>query len=265
MSNLEEKLDRFIETVDLRFSNIERQLKEQRRANERISEDFNSPPNLSHVGTGNPPLPGAARSTSQPDTQGDFQALRDSLSKVKLPADVKLNDSRQGIKRTDQPLMNALAKCGRYCETGIKFLCSLEAGTELTQEKLDNLFLIQYAQIKYLQEEYASLLVSGQFDASTAKIFRSLQKNTSGFDQESLETLRAAATLSAAGRPPGVASEDRYTGRGRGFSGYSRGRGHRGSYNRTQDRDVFQTFSNRQFPRRPTREENYTADNSAGN
>ena len=55
--------------------------------------------------------------------------------------------------------MDALAKCGRYCETGIKLLCSLEAGTELKQETLDNLFLIQYAQIKYLQEEYAALLV----------------------------------------------------------------------------------------------------------
>ena len=183
MSELDEKLDRFIKSVDLRIGEIERQLKEQRRADERISEDFNLPPNLSHVGTGIQPQPGAVRSTSQPDTQGEFQTLKDSLSKVKLPADVKLNDSRQGIKRTDQPLMNALAKCGRYCETGIKLLCSLEAGTEFKQETLDNLFLIQYAQIKYLQEEYAALLVNGQFDASTAKIFRSLQKNTSGFDR----------------------------------------------------------------------------------
>ena len=176
---------------------------------------------------------------------------------------MKLNDSRQGIKRTDQPLMNALAKCGRYCETGIKLLCSLEAGTELKQETLDNLFLIQYAQIKYLQEEYAALLVNGQFDASTAKIFRSLQKNTSGFDQDSLETLRAAATLSAAWRPTGGSTEDRFTAR-RGFPGTGRGR-QRGSYNgRTQDRDVFQSFANRQFPRRPAREDNYVTDNNAG-
>ena len=101
MSELDEKLDRFIKSVDLRLGEIERQLKEQRRADERISEDFNLPPNLSHVGTGIPPQPGAVRSTSQPDTQGEFQTLKDSLSKVKLPADVKLNDSRQGIKRTD--------------------------------------------------------------------------------------------------------------------------------------------------------------------
>ena len=159
--------------------------------------------------------------------------------------------------------MNALAKCGCYCETGIKLLCSLEAGTELKQETLDNLFLIQYAQIKYLQEEYAALLVNGQLDASTAKIFRSLQKNTSGFDQDSLETLRAAATLSAAGRPTGGSTEDRFTAR-RGFPGTGRGR-QRGSYNgRTQDRDVFQSSANRQFPRRPAREDNYVTDNNAG-
>ena len=79
----------------------------------------------------------------------------------------------------------------------------VEAGTELKQETLDNLFLIQYAQIKYLQEEYAALLVNGQFDASTAKIFRSLQENTSGFDLDSLETLRAAATLVVAGASNG--------------------------------------------------------------
>ena len=188
--------------------------------------------------------------TSQPDTQGEFQTLKDSLSKVKLPADLNFNDSQQGIKRTDQP------KCGRYCETGIKLLCSLEAGTELKQETLDNLFLIQYAQIKYLQEEYAALLVNRQFDDSTAK-------NTSGFDQDSLKTLRAAATLSAAGRPTGGSTEDRFTAR-RGFPGTGGGR-QLGSYNgKTQDRDVFQSFANRQFPRRPAREDNYVTDNNAG-
>ena len=40
MSELDEKLDRFIKAVDLRLGEIERQLKEQRRADERISEDF---------------------------------------------------------------------------------------------------------------------------------------------------------------------------------------------------------------------------------
>ena len=106
--------------------------------------------------------------------------------------------------------MYTLAICGRYCETGIKLLCSLEAGTELKQETLDKMFLIQYA-----QEEYAALLVSGQFDASTAKVSRFLKKNTSGFDLDSLENLWAAVMLSVVGLPTGY-TEDRYTAR-RGF------------------------------------------------
>ena len=44
--------------------------------------------------------PGAT-GTSQ-DLQGDFQALKDSLSRVKLPTDLRLNESRQGIQRKDQ-------------------------------------------------------------------------------------------------------------------------------------------------------------------
>ena len=132
---MDEKRDRLIKSVDLQFGEIERQLKEQRCADERISEDFNLPPNLSHVGTGIPPQRGAVRSTSQLDTQGEFQTLKDSLSKVKLPADVKLNDSRQDIKRTDQPFMIAMAKCGRYCETGIKLLCSLKQELSLSRRR----------------------------------------------------------------------------------------------------------------------------------
>ena len=261
MSNLEEKLEKFAETVNNRLSVIEERIANQHLAHERTLEECNLPPNFGQRGASLPPPPLLQGAASSTDTQGEFQSLKDSLNKVKLPADVKLNDSRQGIKRTDQPLLNILSKCGRYSETAIKLLCTLEAGTELTQGTLDNLFLIQHAQIKYLQEEYASLLVSGQFDSSTAKIFRSLQKNTSGFDHDSLETLRAAATLSAAGRPTSGNTEDRYPSRRGGFSGYGRGR-QRGSYGgRSQDRDVFQTFTNRSFPRRQFRGDNNAHDN----
>ncbi|KAH3790494.1 hypothetical protein DPMN_168696 [Dreissena polymorpha] len=97
-------------------------------------------------------------------------------------------------------------------------------------------------------------------------IKRRLTKNTSDFDQDSLETLRAAATLSAAGRSSGGAPEDRYTNR-RGFSGSGRGRygnGQRGAFN-GRSQDVFQSFTNRQFPRRQQWEDSYAAADSSGN
>jgi hypothetical protein len=252
--SLENKFDEFMSSFDNRLRNIEKGLSETRFAQERRSED-SIPPALGLVGASNPPfLSSATGATSnQPDLQAEFQSLKDSLSKVKIPAELRLNDSRQGIKRSDQPLLNVIVKCGRYCETGIKLLGTLEAGSSLDQETLDNLFLIHHAQVKYLQEEFAALLVNGQFDTSTAKIFRSLQRNTSGFDQTSLETLRSAATLAAAGRSSG--SGDERGRRGQSYF-YGRGRG-RGSFSYRQDRDVFQSFANRQFPnRRQPREDN---------
>lgn len=160
-------------------------------------------------------------------------------------------------------MLNVITKCGRYCETAIKLLATIDgAGGRVDQQSLDNLFLIQHAQIKYLQEEFAALLVNGQFDTTTAKIFRSLQRNTSGFDQGALETLRSAATLAAAGRPSG-AGDDRGQRRGQSYS-FGRGRGRYSSFNR-QDRDTFSSFANRSFPnRRPYREDNSNTSNTEG-
>ena len=44
MSELHESLDIFIKAVDLRLEDIKRQLREQLRADERISEDLNLHP-----------------------------------------------------------------------------------------------------------------------------------------------------------------------------------------------------------------------------
>ena len=89
--------------------------------------------------------------------------------------------------------------------------------------------------------------MNSQFDNSTSKLFRALQKNTSGLNPESLETLRSAATIAAAGRP---ATRGGFTGRGRGRFNSGRG-GNSG--------DVFHHFSGRQFPRRQWKGDNSSA------
>uniref|UniRef100_A0A8W8K9C7 Uncharacterized protein n=1 Tax=Magallana gigas TaxID=29159 RepID=A0A8W8K9C7_MAGGI len=136
-----------------------------------------------------------------PDTQGEFQTLKDTLNRVKLPSELKLNESRQGIQRADQAVYHVLTKCARYAETSLKLLSTIEPGTKISSETLEQFFLINQAQIQYLQDEYASILVNSQFDSTTSKLFRALQKNTSGLTASSLETLRSAASLSAAAKP----------------------------------------------------------------
>ena len=98
-----------------------------------------------------------------------------SLQKVRLSQEYKLNDSRQGIARADQTAYNIIAKCARYVETSFKWL-SLQSNQN--DPELQNLYTIQVAQLAYLQDEFSALLVQGQFDQDTSKLFRTLQKKT---------------------------------------------------------------------------------------
>ena len=127
-----------------------------------------------------------------------------------MPADLTVQDSRQGIRRDDLPLYNVLAKSARFTETIFKVLSNPNHRTN------EDIFAICSAQIKYLQDEYASLVVSSTFDPTVTKFFRQLQRNT-GFSGESLEHLRSAATIAAVYRPQ--------TQRGRGRGGQDQRRG----------------------------------------
>jgi len=78
---------------------------------------------------------------------------------------------------------------------------------------------MRYAQSRYLQDELASLVVNSQFNSDTTKLFRALEKNTSDLNSSSLETF----------------------GSGR----------HRGAFQSGGQRsDVFNQFTNGNFPRR---------------
>ena len=113
------------------------------------------------------------------EIQENFNAIKASLERVILPAKYKLHDSRNGIKREDQPALNIISKCGRYIETALKLVSDFEEGIP---NDIAQLSIVLVANLKYLQDEYAALLVKGRFDNTTSQLFRSLQKNTSGFD-----------------------------------------------------------------------------------
>ena len=69
---------------------------------------------------------------------------------------------------------------------------------EVSDQILLDLWNVQVVQIRYLQEEYSSVLVQGQFNPEVARLFRTLQKNTSGFTPRALDILEKATTISAA-------------------------------------------------------------------
>ena len=82
------------------------------------------PPQFSGHAASPSPIPGYrnAAGTSTTDLQGDFQALKETVTRVKLPAELRLNESRQGLRRNDQNVFNVLVKCARYAETSVKLL-----------------------------------------------------------------------------------------------------------------------------------------------
>ena len=109
------------------------------------------------------------------EIQKDFASLKASLDKVILSLLLKVHDSRSGIKKEDQPVLNVFTKCSRFTETALKLVSQSKDGSPLNTEEL---IVCLVAEIKYQQDEYAALLVKGKFDNSTAQLFRALQKNS---------------------------------------------------------------------------------------
>ena len=61
----------------------------------------------------------------------------------------------------------------------------------------EDLFMVMYAQLQYLQDEYTALVVQSSFDPAVSRFFRSLQRNSS-FTPGVLQKLHSAATIAAA-------------------------------------------------------------------
>ena len=115
------------------------------------------------------------------------------------------------------------------------------------------------AEIKYLQDEYASLIAENKYGADTASLFRDLQNNSSVFTEDKVATLKSAIELQgAASNAQRGQSNNRsghqgsYQGHRGGYRPYRRNyhnQGNRGGYNQGyQQNDVFQQLSNPKMP-----------------
>lgn len=205
------------------------------------------------TGSNNGASPNQATAYTLKDVQGEFAAVKDAYQSVKLPSDLRLNESRTGIRRQDQGEFNLIAKSARYIETVFKVLSQAdcarsesESGTQaghISSLVLDQIFAINLAHLRYIQEQYSNFVVQGTFDPTTSKLFRQLQRQSSGLSGEAIDTLHKAAGLAAAANRAAAVSrphQQQYS-RGR-WGGMPRGRG-RGRP------DFFNRYSQRQpFP-----------------
>ena len=133
--------------------------------------------------------------------------VRDSVSKVKLPTDLTVGDSRAGVGKGDLPRFQVIQKCAKIQETVLK----IPSTASVSDPAINQLTIVAIAQIRYLQEEYTNLLVSNQFDDSTAQLFKTLQQNPAAFTAGAVENLQRAVTIAGARQVSHAASYGRVT------------------------------------------------------
>ena len=83
------------------------------------------------------------------DVQAYVGALKDSLTKHMLPPALKVAGLSQTFQKEDSAAARILRKCRDLSEVSVKLLSTLSSDT-ISQKDLEDLMLIQIAQIKYL-------------------------------------------------------------------------------------------------------------------
>ena len=173
---------------------------------------------------------------SSADVQREYETVKELYSKVQIPQELKVLDSRVGIKRAESGALNILSKSARFTETAIKIL--KDSDGNLDESHTAHLFSVLVAHITSLKSEYANLLVQSTFDEKVSKLYKTLDNHGATFSQQQLTTLRSAIDLESA-RPKEAAY-------GRGRSTF-RAQGWRGRY-----RGQFQRFTGGAMPRHPS-------------
>ena len=117
---------------------------------------------------------------------------------MRLPNDLRINDLRVGISSKDREQAAILSKCGKFGETSLKLLSEIQANHTnpiYMANCIDNLYITQVALVRYIQEELSGLVIGSQFGGMTKTVFRALQKHTSVYMPDVIDSLKTAVTL----------------------------------------------------------------------
>ena len=149
----------------------------------------------------------AAPQRLKTDYLKEFDQVKDSVARITLPQHLKLVDSQTGIKAESKRTLEVISKTAHIAETGFKILSSLTPTTTnsdtqpnsvtVSQDNLGALFTLFAAQMQFLQQEYANIVVKNTFDEETSRLFRQFENHTSAFSSSQLANVRVAAELAA--------------------------------------------------------------------
>ena len=147
---------------------------------------------VSHTAQGN---------SQRSDIQEYYKSIKDAIQRVKIPPELKVDDSRKCVKRQEQGKAAIISACAGYGETLLKLLLTLEPEKPLKEGDLDDLLTIISAQLRYLQEERALVLVNSSLGEGVGRLYRNFRDNTSMFPPSTIDTLQSLVTLYNASNP----------------------------------------------------------------
>ena len=195
------------------------------------------------------------------DLQSEYQQIRESVSRHRLPKDLKFSGSSRGLKSQVREAARLLSISGKFLETSIRITSNIQSGLSVPRSDYDplsdveDLLITLIAHMRTIQEEFCLLSVQSNYGTRTQQIFRSIHTNPAQFTPTVIEELRTSATLAAI--PPEVntdrGSQFNTYGRGGGgfrgsFRGGFRGRGQRGGFNQQNQQEGYPGFRPRYIP-----------------
>lgn len=133
------------------------------------------------------------------DPKTAFLAVKDSVSRTLLDPELKLTYSPHGIKAEQKPTYEVVTRAAQYPETTLKLLSNVTVGDTITEDLLSSLFIVQEAQLRWLQEEVGNLVVASDFgpQSRTTRWFRLFSRNTSALSDTQINALGNAAQIAA--------------------------------------------------------------------
>ena len=150
---------------------------------------------------------------SQPDYKTRYDAIKSSVSRVVLDQDWIAPDSRMGIASADRELAAILARVGKFVETELKLISQIQASYQdemKVAEYIDQLHVVQKAHMRYIQEEYNSLQLGGQYGSQAKSMFKQIRQNTTVYTPAFVDDIKTVLNVTGAIRPQPSANPSRF-------------------------------------------------------
>ena len=176
------------------------------------------------------------------DVQSEFRILQDVYSRVRVHSKLKFSGSRTGVKSEFKEAVNIICNSAKYADLGLKVMTYIQRKVERdpnyqVNDQLQEVYCCWFALLRYLQEEYSTLMSGSDFGPRTKHFYKSFLKDTSAYPASHLNKLELACCCASMQeeRPPRRGGYTGWSGGPRGGFRNARFRGRgRGQYNTGQ-------------------------------